>query len=169
MVGSITYDAPPKYLPKMRNLFIPLTFLSMLVFQAAAFSQQDQLTEKGGYSMNASEEHYFLFVLNNRPADLPEMRGEITKYIWKFHPQAKLKITQIKIDGDLENVPLIHVQSFPNKAKAMAFQNNLIKNRPDFLQMGMTVDYFAVSKSNYEQIVRNKSLAGYKPFFQRNY
>ncbi len=153
----------------MRNLFIPLTIVSLFVFQGTSFSQQDQLTEKGGYTMDASEEHFFLFVLNNRPADLPEMRGEITKYIWKFHPQSKLKITQIKIEGELENVPLIHVQSFPNKAKAMAFQNSLKTHRPDFLQMGMTIDYFAVSKSNYERIVRNKSLAGYKPFFQGNY
>ncbi len=153
----------------MRKFIIPFILFLTVVFHGNLYSQDDQLTAKGGYSLDASEEHYFLFVLNNRPADLPEIRGEITKYIWKYYPQAKLKITQIQIDGQLEEVPLIHIQSFSNKAKAMAFHKALKTNRPDFMQMGMTVDYFAVSKTNYEHIVRNKSLDGYKPFFEGNY
>jgi hypothetical protein len=119
--------------------------------------------------MNASEEHCFLFVLANRPNDLPELRAGITKYIWKYHPNDKLKVTQIQVDGELTTVPLIHVQDFANKTEAMAFFNGLKKNRPDFLQMGMTLDYFPLSKSNYEQILRAKSLAGYKAFFEQNY
>lgn len=145
-----------------------MTYLLLLILPGLSFAQ-DNLTEKGGYSLNASEEHYFLFILNNRPSDLPEVRAEITKYIWKHHPDARLKITQIKLDGELEEVPIIHIKSFANKAEAMQFYSDLKKNRPEFLQMGMTVDYFALSKSNYEQIVRNKSLKGYKPFFLSNY
>ncbi len=153
----------------MHKFIIPIAALFMLCFINPAFSQQDQLTEKGGFSMNASEEHYFLFILNNRPADLPEVRGEITKYIWKYHPKAKLKITQIKVEGELVDVPIIHIQKFENKAAAMNFYKNLKTNRPDFLQMGMTKDYFAISKTNYEKIVRSGSLIGYKPFFASNY
>lgn len=140
----------------------------MLATQIAGFAQND-LTEKGAYSLNAAEEHSFLFILNNRPADLPEVRTGITKYIWKYYPSDGLKITQIKIDGDLEQVPLIHITGFDSKARAMEFFNGLKKNRPDFLQMGMTKDYFAVSKSNYETIVRSKSMNGYKSFFEKNY
>ena len=152
----------------MRKISIPLTTAFLFLISTSLFSQD--LTEKGGFSFDANEEHYFLFILSNaRPADLPELRGEITKYIWKHHANAKLKITQIKVGGELENVPLIHLQSFPSKSEAMAFYQNLKKNRPDFLQMGMTVDYFPVSKSNYEKMLRAKSLKGYKPFFQQYY
>ena len=152
----------------MYKICIPFTFLFVLLLQTSGYSQ-DQLTEKGGYSFNANEEHSFLFVLANRPGDLQEVRTGITKYLWKFHPEDKLKITQIAIAGDLENVPLIHISGFSSKADAMAFFSGLKQNRPDFLQMGMTKDYFALSKSNYEKIVRAKSLAGYKPFFEQNY
>ncbi|HFA47854.1 MAG TPA: hypothetical protein ENJ95_02410 [Bacteroidetes bacterium] len=152
----------------MRKFIIPLTFFFALALQGTSYSQ-DQLTAKGGFSVNADEEHYFLFVLNNRPADLPEVRASITKYIWKHYPKAHLKLTQIKVDGDLQNVPMIHVKGFKDKAEAMAFYAGLKKNRPDFLMMGMTKDYFAISKRNYESIVRSKSLAGYKPFFESNY
>lgn len=152
----------------MRNYLIPLTFLCLLAAQVTGFAQND-LTEKGGYSISPAEEHSFLFILDNRPDDLPEIRTGITKYIWKYYPSDRLKITQIKIDGDLEEVPLIHITGFDSKAKAMEFYNSLKKNRPDFLQMGMTKDYFAVSKSNYETIVRSKSLNGYKSFFEKNY
>ncbi len=127
------------------------------------------MTEKGGYAIDKSEEHSFLFVLANRPYDLQEVRTGITKYIWKYHSNERLKITQIAIGGELENVPLIHITGFTSEASALAFFKGLKKNRPDFMQMGMTKDYFTLSKTNYEMIVRNKSLAGYKAFFEQNY
>ena len=153
----------------MRKLMIPLTSLFMLFFVNFSYGQEDILTEKGGFSLNETEEHYFLFVLNNRPGDLPELRGEITKYIWKYHPTPKLKITQIKIEGELADVPLIHIKSFPSKNAAMKFYRDLKKNNPDFMQMGMTKDYFAISKSNFEKVVRAKSIKSYIPFFTSNY
>ncbi len=152
----------------MRKIFIPLSFLT-LFFLPIAISAQGQLTEKGGYVVNANEEHSYLFVLSTRAADLQELRTGITKYIWKYHPNEKLKITQIAVDGDLKDVPLIHVTGFSNKAQAMAFHNGIKTNRPDFMLMGMTKDNFPVSKTNYETVLRSKSLNGYKVFFQQNY
>ncbi len=152
----------------MFKIFIPFTLLALFLLPASV-SAQENLTEKGGYVVNASEEHSFLFVLANRPNDLQELRTGITKYMWKYHPNDKLKITQIEVDGDLQGVPLILISGFDNKAKAMEFYNGLKTNRPDFMQMGMTKDYFPVAKSNYERIIRTKSLNGYKPFFQQNY
>jgi hypothetical protein len=152
----------------MRKFFIPLMLL-LLFALPVALSAQDQLTEKGGYVVNANEEHTYLFVLSNRAADLQELRTGITKYIWKYHPNEKLKITQIAVDGDLKEVPLIHVTGFANKGQAMAFHNGIKANRPDFMQMGMTKDNFPLSKTNYETVIRTKSLNGYKAFFQQNY
>ncbi len=152
----------------MFKIFIPFTLLALFLLPASV-SAQENLTEKGGYVVNSNEEHSFLFVLANRPNDLQELRTGITKYMWKYHPNDKLKITQIEVDGDLQGVPLILISGFDNKAKAMEFYNGLKTNRPDFMQMGMTKDYFPVAKSNYERIIRTKSLNGYKPFFQQNY
>ena len=152
----------------MKKFIIPFFALLFLAFQNDIIAQDD-LVEKGGYSLNSTEEHHFLFVLKNNPADLPEVRAGITKYIWKYHPTDKLKVTQIKIGGELETTPLIHISSFSDQATAMKFYAGLKKNRPDFLQMGMTEDYFALSKSNYEAIIRAKTLKGYKPFFNLNY
>ena len=152
----------------MLKFFIPLTLLTLFIVPPST-SAQETLTEKGGFVMNANEEHSFLFVLTSRTNDLQELRTGITKYMWKFYPNDKLKITQIQVDGELKDVPLILISGFANKDKAMEFYNGLKTNRPDFMQMGMTKDYFPVTKSNYEKIVRSKSLNGYKPFFQQNY
>lgn len=152
----------------MFKIFIPFTLLALFLLPGSV-SAQENLTEKGVFVVNASEEHSFLFVLANRPNDLQELRTGITKYMWKYHPNDKLKITQIEVDGDLQGVPLILISGFDNKAKSMEFYNGLKTNRPDFMQMGMTKDYFPVAKSNYERIIRTKSLNGYKPFFQQNY
>ena len=152
----------------MRKFFVPLTLLALFFLPTCIFAQ-DNLTEKGVFVVNATEEHNFLFVLANKPNDLQELRTGITKYIWKYHPNDKLKITQIQVDGDLKDVPLIHVTGFANQSQAMEFYKGLKANRPDFMQMGMTKDFFPLSKTNYEQVVRAKSLNGYKPFFQQNY
>lgn len=152
----------------MRSFFIPLT-LTLLFFLPNALTAQEDLTEKGGFSVNASEEHSFLFVLANRPNDLQEMRTGITKYMWKYHPNEKLKITQIQVDGELKEVPLILISGFADKTKAMDFYKGLKSNRPDFMQMGLTKDFFPLSKTNYEKVLRAKSLNGYKQFFQQNY
>ncbi|MBI1223779.1 MAG: hypothetical protein GC192_00965 [Bacteroidetes bacterium] len=151
-----------------KKFFIPLTLLAFFIFPSVMVAQNN-LTEKGGFVVNANEEHSFLFVLSNRPNDLPELRTGITKYMWKFYPNDKLKITQIQVDGELKDVPLILITGFEDKAKAMEFYNGLKTNRPDFMQMGMTKDYFPLTISNYEKIIRSKSLNGYKPFFQQNY
>lgn len=149
------------------KLLIPIV-VALLSLSNSVYSQET-LTPKEGFSVNDNEEHFYLFVLNNRPSDLPELRAAITKYIWKQYPNSHLKITQIEIDGSLAGVPLLHVQSFNNKAEALAFHKALKINHPDFLYMGMTEDYFPISKTNFETVVRNKSLEGYKEFFQKNY
>ena len=134
-----------------------------------AFVQAQPAAEKAGYSAERDGEHSVLFVLDNRPADLQEIRTDITKYIWKYYPGQKLKITQIKIEGELENTPMIHITGFTGPETAMTFYSSLKTNRPDFLQLGMTKDYFVLSKENYEHVLRNKSLSGYKAFFKQHY
>jgi hypothetical protein len=68
----------------MLKFFIPLTFLAIFLLPNVVSAQED-LTEKGGFVMNAAEEHSFLFVLSNRQNDLQELRTGITKYMWKYH------------------------------------------------------------------------------------
>lgn len=168
VAGSGSPESGPE-LKIITPMKIRILFFLAFAFMAFNAHTQETLTSKGGYTLDANEEHYYIFVLNNRPADLPELRASITKYIWKHYPKANLKITQIEIDGELSDVPLLHVQSFPNKAEALAFHKALKTDHPDFLHMGMTVDYFPVSKTNFEAIVRSKSLNGYKDFFLKNY
>lgn len=148
---------------------IKITAFLVFALLARTVLSQENLNTKGGFVLNSNEEHYYIFVLNNRPADLPELRAAITKYIWKHHPKSNLKITQIEIDGELANIPLLHVKTFKNKEEALDFHRELINNHPEFLYMGMTVDHFPISKTNFEAIVRSKSLKGYKEFFENNY
>lgn len=150
----------------MRNT-IPLLLLFLLAGINDTYAQDKG--QKGVFVAAPQEEHNFLLVLAKRPGDFPEVRGEITKYIWKYYPNEHLKLTQIQVDGDLKNVPLILLQSFDDQAGAMDFYHSLKKNMPDFMQMGITVDYFAISVSNYNRIIRAQSLSGYKEFFEQEY
>lgn len=151
----------------MRKTLLVSTLLAW--FCHTALLQAQGIAEKGGYSTTREGEHSLLFVLDNRPVDLQEIRADITKYIWKYYPGQKLKITQIKIDGELEKTPLIHITGFAGPEEAMTFYSGIKTNRPDFLQLGMTKDYFVLSRENYENIVRYKSINGYKAFFRQQY
>lgn len=151
----------------MSRLFFIIGLL--LLVTALPAIAQEKMTNKKGFTLSESEEHYFLFVLNNRPADLPELRGEITKYLWVHYPNERLKITQVELGGDLENIPVLFVKSFSGKADALAFYKALKARHPDFLHMGMTQEYFPISKSNFDIVVENNSLEAYKVFFERSY
>ncbi|MEY3052199.1 MAG: hypothetical protein RLY31_1984 [Bacteroidota bacterium] len=147
----------------MRHLLACCLFPLLCWSPAGAQGQPDP------YVKDFTEEHSFLFLLDNRPDDLEEIRGGITKYIWKFHPGDRLKITQLRIEGELAEVPVIHVTGFASHDKAMAFYKGLKSNLPDFMQLGMTKSFFPVSRSNFEQIVRQGSVAGYEAFFRSHY
>ncbi len=129
-----------------------------------------QTTEtKGIFQNTPQEEHHFMFLLKNRPTEFQDFRAEITKYIWKHFAQEHLKITQLQVGGDFANVPIIHLQAFGNQQKAMDFYHSLKDHNPDFMQMGIITDYFAISKSNYNKLIQAKSLLGYPSFFEKEY
>jgi hypothetical protein len=148
--------------------YLSLIFFSVFLFNFSLKSQ-NQLSGNTFSRPAPTEEHYFVFVLANRPMEFQEIRGEITKYIWKHYPQSNLKITQIQVEGDLEDVPMILLQSFSNRHNGMEFYRNLQKNLPGFIQMGITTDYFAMSTSNYNRMLQMKSLSGYRAFFDKEY
>lgn len=146
---------------QFRNIGI-LVVVNLLV---ATFS----FGQKGGdFAFVADEPHYLLITMTNHAIDIPDVRAEITKYVWRNHAADKLSITHILI-GKNHNTNAMLLEEFTDKAHAMNFYKKMQVNRPDFMQLNLTKEYLVISKSNYEQILRNQSLKGYATFFKEKY
>jgi hypothetical protein len=121
-----------------------------------------------GFAFEADEPHYILITMTDRALDIPDVRTEVTKYVWRNHAADKLEITHILI-GENRSTNAIILETFSDKSHAMNFYQKMQTNRPDFMQMGLTKEYLVISKSNYEQILRNESMNGYATFFKEKY
>jgi len=144
---------------KNTGFFIVFTIL----FNVCSFAQNE-----AGYELKAAEPHYFLITMTNRNLDIHDVRTEVTKYVWTYHAADKLQLSHILI-GENRSVGAMFLQEFKNEAHAMRFYEKLQEDQPDFMQMGLTKHYLVISKSNYEQMLRNQSLKGYETFFEDNY
>lgn len=139
--------------------------LLFFCFFLATFSLAQQAT---GFKFAADEPHYLLITMTDRPVDIPDVRAEVTKYVWRNHAADKLKITHILI-GENRSTNAILLEKFTDKNHAMNFYTKMQEKKPDFMLMDLTEEYLVISKSNYEQMLRNESLAGYATFFQEKY
>ena len=92
------------------------------------------------FKITDNEDHYFIIIFSGKKIDFSETRASITKYVWTEHASDGLKLTHILI-GENRNVSAMQIETFKNGNSAMEFYNKLEKNRPDFLQMGLTKDY----------------------------
>ena len=140
--------------------------LSLLLTISLAFAANAQT--EAGFVNSSNEPHYVLITMTKTAVDIPDVRAEVTKYMWKYHAADKLSISHILI-GENRSVGAMFIKEFRNAQHAMNFHQLMLKNKPDFMQMGLTKNYFVVSKSNFDQILRNRSLSGYDSFFQENY
>lgn len=137
-------------------------------FQALILNGQTSEANADGFSVTAGETHAFLIVISSNSLDIPEVRAGITKYLWKQHASDRLKITHIEL-GEASKKQVMYIEEFSDKNHAMKFYKGLKTNRPDFMQMGLTRDYYPISKSNYEILIKKQSLVAYKRFFRENY
>ncbi len=149
------------------SIFSLLLLCLLLPFLTTA--QNSPGATADGFVFSAKEEHGFLIVLSKRFADLEEMRTDVAKFTWTYFPKDQLEVSQIRIGWKNLFEDAMYINGFKNMEHAMNYFVSLKNNHPDFLQMGMTLNYFAVSKTNFDQIIRNKSLIGYKEFFEKYY
>ena len=135
-------------------------FYSLLVFPVFFFCSTATTTAQSEtFTNSASEPHYVLITMTKQAVDIPDVRAEVTKYIWKNHPADKLNISHILI-GENRSVNAMFLKEFRNKAHAMSFYKKMMDTKPDFMQMNLTKDYYAISKSNFDQMLRNRTGKG---------
>jgi len=115
--------------------------------------------------------HYLLVALKGGDVRLDDVKSAISDYNRENHKLEQLRISNIFLGVDTEN-PIVVIRKFDNKDQAMRYYNE-VKDKDDFLgetgNKKYNKEYFAVTQENYRRILKNKTLDGYRDFFNDNY
>ena len=114
--------------------------------------------------------HYLLVAVSG-DVRLDDIKGAISDYNREFHKTDQLRISNIFLGTDT-NTPIVVIRKFDNKEQVMRYYNE-VKNRKEFLgetsKISYSKEYFAITQENYRRVLKNKTLDGYREFFDEKY
>jgi hypothetical protein len=123
----------------------------------------------GNFKESMDEIHYVLFVFADPEIKLNEIKIEVEDYNQKYHKLDRLRSTPIYI-GRENQTPVLVLRRFKTGEEAMTYYRTSQQNAGEFL--GQSKPEFAlypVSQTNYREILKARSFAGYGEWFDANY
>ena len=123
----------------------------------------------GDFQVSDEELHYIILVFQSRNVDLNEVKIAISEYNQTYNRQDRLRITNVYL-GQNNDTPVLVMRRFQNAGKAMEYLRTTEQNEDEWVNADILgFEVFAVSQSNYREILRARSIAGYPAFFYENY
>ncbi len=129
---------------------------------------KNTVTAGGKFEVKDQQVHYFIIALNGATTKLTDAKEAVSDYNRKYHQLDRLRISNIYLGASTDK-PILVIRRYKNKSEAMRYYNGIQKNQADFFESSVEYEMFAVSQSNYRQILKSKSLEEYKDFFTENY
>jgi tetratricopeptide (TPR) repeat protein len=121
------------------------------------------------YKVEENALHYMLVVFNAE-VRLSDVTSEVSDYNRKYYQLEKYRYSQMFLGRTTQDgIPVLVIRRFKNKGEGMKYYDAIMNNRDEFIRSVTDFDIFLVSQNNYREILRSKSLAGYKDFFEQNY
>jgi len=122
----------------------------------------------GKFKLQDKKVHYMIVVLKGGKIELSDAKIKVSNYNREFHKTDKLRISNIYLGADT-NTPILVIRRFKNKEKAMTYHQGIMANKKKFLGENNDYEVFAVTQHNYREILKAKSIEGYREFFDINY
>ena len=143
--------------------------LRILGGATAALPGDAQEEAAGNFKMNENQVHFILVVFSG-DVNLNNAKVSVSDYHREYHKLDRLRISNIFLGTTAEDrTPMLIVRSFKNSKEAMKYYNGAMSNRDAYIPSDINYEVFAVSLNNYREVLRNKSLQGYRSFFESNY
>lgn len=131
--------------------------------------QKDQIDD--AFTREDDKLHYFIVALKGKDVRLDEVKNAVSDYNRENHKLEQLRISNIFLGTDTDN-PIVVIRKFDSKDQAMRYLNE-VKDKADFLgetdKKKYDKEFFVVTQENYRRVLKNKTLDGYREFFQDNY
>jgi len=123
----------------------------------------------GGFKETMNELHYMIIVFNDEDTDLNAAKVKVAEFNNKYNKTDRLRVTNVYL-GAGNKTPVLVIRRIKSGELAMKYVNNAIDREKEFLNAGkFNYDIFAVSQSNYREILKARSVEGYREWFQEHY
>ena len=120
------------------------------------------------FTPSDNEMHYIIIALQSPNLTLNDAKVKVSNYNNKYHRLDQLKISNIVL-GEKNNIPVVVLRKFDNAVSAMKYFESAQKNRKDFLTDPSYYEMFAISQTNYRQLITARSIEPYRDFFVNQY
>ncbi|MCO6478746.1 MAG: tetratricopeptide repeat protein [Phaeodactylibacter sp.] len=141
-----------------------------LLGEASASLPGGARQDAGQFKAEDDALHYVVVVFKNKDIDLNKNKIIVSDYNEKFHKLDRLRISNIYLGTDAESrLPILVMRRFKDKADAMKYYTGIQKNSADFIPQSEPHEVFPVTQNNYREILKEKSVDGYRAFFELNY
>jgi len=125
--------------------------------------------QMGDFKLENDKLHYVLAVLyNSRDLDMNQCKISVSDFNREYYDLKKLAVSNIFLDLN-SGIPLIIVRSFENKSDAMKYYQTVKQESENFLPEKAKYDLFAATQRNYRVILKQRTIEGYRPFFEEYY
>ncbi|MFN7326900.1 MAG: tetratricopeptide repeat protein [Chitinophagales bacterium] len=115
--------------------------------------------------------HYLLILFTEGDIKLESIKNAVSDYNRENHRTEQLRLSNIYL-GSTQDQPILVIRKFDNKEKGMKYLNE-VKSKRDFLGETAKVSYekefYLITQENYRRILKNKTIDGYREFFEENY
>ena len=123
------------------------------------------------FTMEDDKLHYFIVALKGDDLSLNDIKAAVSDYNRENHRLDQLRVSNIFLGVDT-NSPIVVIRKFDGREQAMRYFNE-VRTQRDFLgetsKKTYNKEFFAITQENYRRILKNKTLDGYREFFQENY
>lgn len=109
-----------------------------------------------------------VYVSNQDEISLADTKIALAEFHKKYFQLDNLKMASLVFDP-AKNHSLVLVRSFNTKEKAMTYYETAIRNPKDFLPANAVYEVYPITQKNYREVIKARSLAEYKTFFEANY
>lgn len=136
----------------------------------ATTAEGKKALEDSPFTYEEGKLHYVIVVFEPG-VKLTQAKANIADYNSKYHSLDKLRISNIYLGPptDPTKLPLIVIRRFPNKEKAMAYYEGVMANKDEFVKQEVPFEVYPITQNNYREILKRKSLDGYREFFEAYY
>ena len=140
-------------------------------FEVEAKKKSDSPAIDDAFTVEDDKLHYFIVALKGDDVRLDDVKAAISDYNRENHKLDQLRISNIFLGTDT-NMPIVVIRKFDNKEQALRYYNE-VRLQKDFLgetpKKTYNKEFFAVTQENYRRILKNKTLDGYRTFYEEHY
>ncbi len=132
--------------------------------------QTSTSTGSSGFKETMDELHYLIIVFNDEDSDLNAAKIKVAQFNNKYNKADRLRVVNVYLGTGKAKTPVLVIRRIKSGQLAMKYVNNATDREQEFLDAGK-FDYniYAVSQSNYREILKARSVEGYEEWFRENY